>query len=369
MSLVTGIGTINTAFAGGADALAAWLRSSGPLRASPETGLRGPSPRAKGGDFGAPPAAGGAVPLERWVEEEERRRLSRVCQLTVAAARLALGDAGLGPGVELGLVLGTEFGDLGSTVAFADGYLDGGPAGLSALRFPNTVMNTMAAAATIAVGARERSLTLNAGTVAGELGPARAAAGIAGGRTPRVLAGGADQIEPLVAETLRALGGAGEAHGEGATLLVLESRDAALARGARVLGEIAAAAWRSFPVRPHGVGGAGSSRAIPAALTQAGVDARAIGWVYASRSGDQARDAWEARLLDAALAPHRPPRAALRPLLGAHAGTGALAVAAAILTARTGRLPGPEGAQPVEPGCGLVYAVSRGGSEVALVVR
>jgi 3-oxoacyl-[acyl-carrier-protein] synthase II len=352
--LVTGVGTVNAAFAGGADALAAWLAQ--PRRGAPA--------------FSAPLAAVETAALSRWLDDTEARRLSRVCQLAVAAARLALADAGLGPGAELGLVIGTELGDLHSTRAFADRYLDDGPLGLSALLFPNTVMNTMAAATAIAVGARELSLTLNARAVAGELGVARAAAAVAGGRVPGVLAGGVDQLDPLVAETLTGLGAGGETPGEGATFLVLESREAALARGARVLGEIAAATSRSFPVRPHGVGAGGSSRAIAAALAEAGADAGAMGWVYAAQSGDGPRDAWQARLLDEALGPHRPPRAALRLLLGAHAGTGALTVAAAAWSARTGRLPDAEGSpRGARPGEGLVYGVGRGGSEVALVVR
>src|SRR5438874_10361915 len=48
-------------------------------------------------------------------------------QLSVAAARIALADAGLGPGAGLGLVLGAEFGDVRSTREFVDGYLGRGP--------------------------------------------------------------------------------------------------------------------------------------------------------------------------------------------------------------------------------------------------
>jgi len=60
----------------------------------------------------------------------------------------------------------------------------------------------------------------------------------------------------------------------------------------------------------------------------------------------------------------------LRPWVGEHAGAGALSVAAAAWTARTGRLLGPDGSpQPVPAGPGLVHGLARGGTEVALVVR
>lgn len=344
--VITGVGVVHGSVVGGTAALADALRT--PLRSDRR-------------HVGALPGS--------LIDETEARRLSRVCQLAVAAGRLAIGDAGLERGAELGLILGTEFGDFSSTRAFADGFLTTGPAGLSALLFPNTVMNTMAAATTIALAARALSLTLNARSVAGELAVARAAAVIAAGRAPALVAGGVDHVDPLVAKTLPAL----DEHaveGEGATFLVLESGPEARARGARVLGEIVGVASRALTARPHGVGRATVARAVPAALAVAGLRADAIAWVYDSASGDAARDAWQARLLDGALAPGAPPRASLRCRLGAHAGVGALGVAAAAWTLGTGRLAGGSASVgAVGHGPGLVYGIARGGTEVALVIR
>jgi 3-oxoacyl-[acyl-carrier-protein] synthase II len=345
--VITGVGSVNAAFTAGRQGLEAWLQA----------------PRAVVSDTLLLAALG------RLVDETEARRLSRVSQLSVAAARLALEDAGLQSGADIGLVLGSEFGDLRSTAAFAEGYLTAGASGLSALLFPNTVMNTMASATTIAVGARALSLTLNARMVAGELAVARAAAAIAGGRAPALLAGGVDEIEPRVARALVELG-IDQPHGEGATFLVLEARDAAQARGAEILGEIAGVASRALRARPHGVGRSGASRAIGAALTEAGLSAAELGWVYASSGGDRERDRWQTRLLDEALGSSGPARSSLRPWFGEHASTGALSVATAAWTARSGRLLGPDGsARPVQPGPGIVHGLARGGTEVALIVR
>ena len=57
------------------------------------------------------------------------RRLSRICRLTVAACRLAVDEAGVGPGPELGLVVGTEHGDFRSSAEFFAGYLAAGRRG------------------------------------------------------------------------------------------------------------------------------------------------------------------------------------------------------------------------------------------------
>src|SRR2546428_13990378 len=157
----------------------------------------------------------------------EPRRLSRVCQFAVAAARLALAEASLDARGGMALLIGTEFGDMVSTIAFVDGYLRRGPVGLSALLFPHTVMNTMAAATAIAVSARDLSLTLNVPTVAGELAIARAAMAVRTGRIGVCLAGGADEPPALVLDALREAGAGTEVRGEGAGFVVLEALDAA----------------------------------------------------------------------------------------------------------------------------------------------
>jgi 3-oxoacyl-(acyl-carrier-protein) synthase len=200
---------------------------------------------------------------------------------------------------------------------------------------------------------------------------AQAASAVATGRAEAMLAGGVDEVDSWLA---RALGAANatESWSEGATYLVLESLDSARARGVRPLGEIRGAAWGTLPARPHGVGRASASTAIAAAQKAAAVDRAFLGWVYASLSGDEARAAWERAVLEAALGSPVLPTLGLRSLLGQHAGAGALTVAAAAWTARTGRLPVADGetAGPrrVVPGPGLVHALARGGDHAVLIV-
>lgn len=351
--VITGVGVVNAAVVGASPALGAWLREPRPVARSRAGGGR-PAVRLPEGT------------LAGLIDPDEARRLARVCRLTIAAARFAVAEAGLDPAAGLGIVVGSELGDFTSTIAFADGYLARGPAGLSALLFPNTVMNTMAATTAIAVAARERTLTLNVPTVAGELAIARATAAVASGRADAVLAGGVDELDPLVAEMLDALGDDG-VRGEGATFLVLEAERVARARGARVLGRIAGAAWRSLPARPWGVGRGVASRAIAEALAQAG--RQAPDWLYASASGDATRDAWESRVLSAALGSRRVPSVSLGALIGHHAGLGALHVAAAAWTARVGLLPAIGGGAERVAGGGLVHGLGRGGGHVALIVE
>ncbi len=352
--VITGVGVVNAAIVGASPALGAWLRQP---RAAERSRAGGARPAVR-----LPEAT-----LAGLIDPGEARRLARVCQLTIAAGRLAVAESGVDPASGLGLVVGSELGDFTSTIAFADGYLARGPAGLSALLFPNTVMNTMAAATAIAVASRELSLTINVPTISGELAVARAVAAVASGRVDAVLAGGVDELDPLVAEMLDALGDDG-VRGEGATFLVLEAAAVARARGATILGRIAGAAWRSLPARPWGVGRRTASRAIEEALARAARPAP--GWLYVSASGDGPRDAWESQVVSAALGPGRAPAVSLGPLLGHHAGLGALHVAAAAWTARAGLLPDGGGGEPRRVGgCGLVHGLGRGGGHIALIVE
>ena len=291
--------------------------------------------------------------LSELLDATEARRLSRVCQMTVAAGRLALAEAGLAAGTKLALMVGTEFGDMVSTIKFVDDYLQRGIPGLSALLFPHTVMNTMAATTAIAVSAKDVSLTLNAPTVAGELAIARGAAAIRAGRIDACLAGGADEPPRFVVDTFRAAG-ATDVRGDGAGFVVLESLDRARARGARIFGEIIGEAWRALAVRPHGVGRPGHSPAIAAALAGAAAEPAEIGIVYTSANGDGPREEWERALLERALAPHRPPLRSLSLPAGRHAGVAARSVATA--------------ATEAGDGLALVHAVARGGTQIAIVV-
>jgi 3-oxoacyl-[acyl-carrier-protein] synthase II len=396
--VVTGIGSVSALGAGGGEALgralARGVPAVGPVRGFSTDG----GPSRLGGEVGD---------LTAHLQDGEARRLARASQLAVVAARLALWDAGLQPGqlAAAGLVLGSHWGDFRSSESFALGFLERGVLGLSPLVFPNTVMNAVAAQVAIAVGVRGPMLTLNEVDVAGDLAVARGAALVASGRASAVLAGGSDELSPILYRELSRLGtmsrtapgpegcrpfdrrASGTVLGEGATLLVLEAADAALARGARVYGELAGAAWGNLEAPPHGFPAPRrrDPRTVGRALLAAQVPGEGVEAAYLTGSGHPAHDACELDLVARALGPGAAgtPLTALTPLVGEHAGLGALRAAAAALGVAGSGVPAlPDLAEPIRrdlrfvtrpaggaPATALVHGLARGGTHVALVFR
>jgi 3-oxoacyl-(acyl-carrier-protein) synthase len=397
--VVTGIGSVSAIAVGGGAALAAALASASPgirpVRGFPTDGL----------DHHL---AGEVDDLASHLVPDESRRLARASQLAVVACRLALADGGVEPRAipGLGLVLGSAYGDFRSSEEFARGYLARGPLGLSPVVFPNTVMNAMAAQAAIATGAQGPMLTVNQDGIAGELAVARAARLIAAGRAPAVLAGGIDELCPILYRELGRLGttsprgsGAegcwpfdrranGTVAGEGSTVLLLESATGARARGARVYAQIAGFASGNLPALGFPAPRRRDPAVIRRALTAAAVRPEAVATVYLGGTGDPEQDDCELDLMAHVFdgnARHGPLLTALTPYCGDHAGLGVLRVAAgAASTLGAGEVPGlPDLATParegfafargprvpvLDPRAVLVHAIARGGGHVALVL-
>ncbi|HXA97839.1 MAG TPA: beta-ketoacyl synthase N-terminal-like domain-containing protein [Candidatus Dormibacteraeota bacterium] len=382
--VVTGLGTVNASTAGGRDALAGALalgRSAiAPIRAFPVDGL---ASRLA--------AAVDEATVAALVDRDVARRLSRICRLALGACLLAVRDAGIEGGPALGIVVGTEHGDFTSSRDFAQGFLRRGATGLSPMIFPNTVMNTMASVAAIAIGAKGPSITLNQSTLAGDLAVARGARLVADGRAEAVVAGGVDELFEDVYRRLSEMGALsprmraasppgtrsstsspapegcrpfaadhnGPVLGEGATFLVLETREAARARGARIIAEITEAAWGNVPSAPYSAHPARVDRGSPVARLLQSRRGEPFARCYGAGNGDPAVDDWERALLARDVGGGRadlmPPRS-LAPLFGQHGGLGALRVGAAALDAERGG------------GSVLVHGIARGGCRTALVV-
>lgn len=183
------------------------------------------------------------------------RRMDPLSRMVVAAARMALDDARALGAVDperAGIVFGSAIGDASESTQHLDRLFGRGPAAVSPMVFPNLVLNAPASYAAIEFDCRGVNLTLAQAEISGEAAIAHGADLVRSGRADLVLAGGGDEIAPIVVRALhrvRALaaqrGGrewaspydaahSGVVVGEGAAMLVLEPAAQARRRGAPV---------------------------------------------------------------------------------------------------------------------------------------
>jgi 3-oxoacyl-[acyl-carrier-protein] synthase II len=148
----------------------------------------------------------------------------------LAAAVQALRDAGLDPaqaGDRIGVVLDSS-GELGSQLDFHRDLLTGGPAGVEPMMFPSTLANAVTSRMAVLLGLKLVSESIAGSFPGGESALACACDFLSGRGRGILLAGGVWSGTEGCPFPLP----------EGAVIFVLEEREAALARRARMLAEV-----------------------------------------------------------------------------------------------------------------------------------
>ncbi len=336
--------------------------------------------------------------LSTLLSPAQARRMSPPCRFLVAAARLALADAGLGAEADLGdlaIATGTAFGPSWVTEQLLLQILRQGPEQASPALFTESVASAPAAQVALALRAKGASETITQREASDLLTLAQAARWIRTGRARRVLAGVVEEMTPLlhaVLDRFRALarpGGDGRERAlpfdrrrtgalaaEGATALLLEHPEEARNRGARPLCRLlatAAAFDPSAPVHSWGEGAEGLARGALGALRRAGLAPGEVDCVLSGASGSIPGDRLEAATLRQLWpAGDLPPTVAPKATVGEYGGG---FLAAAVLAASGRPVAGPElplenpegavtpGGTPADPPRHLlVSAVASGGA-------
>ena len=258
-----------------------------------------------------------------WLTKLQLAGLDRVSQMAVAAADLAVKDAGGLAGAEperMGVYSGCG---MGGAVALETAYRGNGR--VPPLTIPAFMPNAPAAHVAMRLQAKGPVLTYSMACASSAAALAEAAKAVACGEVDVAIAGGSEALlMPGVVSawqammTLASFDGdparcvrpfatdrSGFALGEGAAFLVLESAERAQARGARVHARLAG--WghscdASHLTKPDA---AGQSRALRAALRQAGLTPAHVGYCNAhgtaTRVGDEIEWAALAQVWEGAL--------------------------------------------------------------------
>jgi len=318
---------------------------------------------------GMPTGAVGGLDPRAFVHTPGGRRIDHASLLALAAARLALDDAGLHDAAilpaRMGLTLGSSLGNVGETTPFMDRVFERGAG--NPLVFPNMVMNAPLAYASIELGVTGPTVMTTELEVSGEAAIAWGVRTVLDGAADVCLAGATDELAAilppvlrearvLARDTARPLDRAadGYALGEGAAVLVLEPRARARERGARVYAELLPHPGFGVPSPVHGY-----PRDVAALVRRLAPVLDGADLVVAGASGLPVLDDLEARVLARTIGTGVPVTAP-RGAIGHFGAAGALAVAAAALALHDGRVPPTVGCRlPAREGLDVVVEAPR----------
>ncbi len=323
-----------------------------------------------------------------WVDARERKHVSRVVPLAVAASTEAISDAGLDPATmsmtekrEIGVILGTG----GGAQEFSEEqyrlWHSGHVKQVSLFCIPSGTMGTIPSEISMRFGFRGYSHVVTAGCTSSTDAIGYACQHIQAGVLPMFLVGGVDSpITPGIIKgytLLRALTPSwnhaperasrpfsadrdGFVLAEGSWMFILEDRDHARARGARIYAEIAgyASTCEAF----HRVRMSDSpeepARAITLALEEAGLVPKDIQYVNLHGTSTEMNDRVETRALKLALgdAAQRIPMSGLKSQIGhAQGACGSASLAATIIAMEHGKIPPTINLEVPDPECDLDY--------------
>lgn len=303
------------------------------------------------------------------------RPLDRTGRLVVAAAQRALDDSGWDAERRqehaVGLALGTMYGSVHTIAAFDQRALEAGPQYVKPFDFANSVINAAAGQTAIWHHLWGLNSTLTGGPSAGAQAIAYAADLIAKGQAETVLAGGGEELcfESLFSAWRAGLLAAdgndavpfdasrrGMSLSEGAALLMLETADAAAARGSHVYGEVLGHAGAFDPRRGRDEALAVEvlTRTLEHALASADLHPGDVQAVSVSAHGSPSADRREALALAAVFGREIPAVSAVKGGLGECLGASApLQAVVALESMSQGRMPGVVGLRAADDGLPL----------------
>lgn len=324
----------------------------------------------------------------RWVDARERKHVSRVVPLAIAASTEALRDAGVDPESmslekqrQIGVILGSGGGPQDFSEEQYRLWHSGQVKQASVFCIPSGTIGTISSEVSMRFGFRGYSHVVTAGCTSSSDALGYAYQHIQAEVLPMFLVGGVDAtITPAIIKgysLMRALTQSwndeperasrpfsadrdGFVLAEGSWMFVLEDYEHARARGARVWAEVAgyAATCEAF----HRVRMSDSpqepARAITLALEEAGLTSADIQYVNLHGTSTEMNDRVETQALKLALGDQawKIPMSALKSQIGhAQGACGAAGVAATLIAMEAGQLPPTINLEKPDPQCDLDY--------------
>lgn len=332
-------------------------------------------------------------PLD-FMDPKKAHRLDRFSQLALASSLMALSDAGLSAEAAqragMGICTGSALGGIAYAEEQHATYVERGLRAISPLLALSVFGGAASSNIAIELGLTGPSIANANSCASGTIAVGEAARLVGDGRADAMLAGGVEApLAPLTFgafSLIRVLSGRnddpqtasrpfdvdrdGFVMAEGATMLVLESFERAVDRGAHIYAEVLGYgitndAHHMTAPRPDG---SQAGRAMQLALEDAGIAAEQIGYVNAHGSSTVLNDGTECRAIRLALGDHAD-RVAVSGTKGAHAhalgATGAIETAICAQALERRHLPGTTNLVHKDPTCDL-DVIPPGGRDVGV---
>lgn len=311
-----------------------------------------------------------------WFTDKHAGLLDRFSQFAVVAAQAAVRDSNIDiseqQALSAAVVIGNSAGGQSSVdEAYAKFYGENSPR-VHPLTIPRWMVSAAASQISMRLGLKGPAWTVSTACASGTQAIGQAFQAVRLGQAGIALAGGTEAILTPGSikswEALRVLSNdtcrpfsktrSGIVLGEGAAVVVLETRENALARGARIYAEILGFGQSADAHDMLAADAGGCSRAMQAALDDAQVNPHEIDYVNAHGTGTGLNDRTETEALRKVFAAHadRLAVSSIKAVLGHSLGAaGALEIAATALALHTGTIPPTANFEERDPDCDLDY--------------
>jgi len=254
---------------------------------------------------------------EDYIELKEIKKMDRFIHFALAAATMAMSDSGLkitdDNADRTGVIVGSGIGGLHSIEHYHSVLLEKGPRRITPFFIPMLIVNLAAGQISIKFGAKGPNSAVATACATGSHAIGDAFKIIQRGDADAMIAGGAEAVitplgiggfnamkalstrnnEPEKASRPFDIDRDGFVMGEGSGIIVLESLDHAVARGAKIYAELSGYGMTAdaYHITSPAPGGGGAARCIEIALKDAGIDAAAIAYINAhgtsTKHGDE----------------------------------------------------------------------------------
>ncbi len=321
---------------------------------------------------------------EDYIEPKEIKKMDRFIHFAIAATTMALKDSGLritaANAERIGVIVGSGMGGLHAIEHYHSVYLEKGPKRISPFFIPMLIVNLAAGQISIRFGAKGPNSAVATACATGSHSIGDAFKIIQRGDADAMIAGGTEAVitplgiggfnamkalstrnhEPEKASRPFDIGRDGFIMGEGAGILILESLEHALDRGARIYAELVGYSMTAdaYHITSPSPGGEGAVRCMELALQDAGLRPSDIEYINAHGTSTKHGDELETQAIKTVFGDHAhrlcvsSTKSMMGHLLGAAGGVEAVIT---VLCIHRGAVPPTINLDNPDPECDLDY--------------